>query len=56
MFCPDPTTEVWLRAAQEARKLGMRLGGYLGRRDDVLGPMAAPGMCCHIFEAVDLDG
>lgn len=56
MHCPEPTTEVYVRAAQEARGLGLRLGDYLGRRDDVLGPMAAPGLCCHIFEAVDSDG
>ena len=53
MHCPTPTFDVYLRASQEARGLGLRLVGYLGRRDDVLGPMAPPGMCCHIFEAAD---
>lgn len=47
--CPTPTVEVFRRAALEARGLGLHLGAYLGRRDDVLGPVAAPGMCCHIF-------
>lgn len=53
MHCPDPTAEVYVRAAQEARALGLRLTRYLGRRDDVLGPLAQPGLCCHLFEAVD---
>ncbi len=47
--CPIPTDEVFRRAAEEANGLGLWLGAYLGRRDDALGPLAAPGMCCHIF-------
>ncbi len=47
--CPAPTVEVFRRAAEEATGLGLALGAYLGRRDDVLGPLAAPGLCCHIF-------
>lgn len=51
--CPIPTVEVFRRAAEEADELGLSLGAYLGRRDDVLGPLAAPGMCCHIFATTD---
>ncbi len=51
--CPRPTVEVFRRADEEARGLGLSLCAYLGRRDDALGPLAAPGMCCHIFSTTD---
>ncbi len=47
--CPYPTVEVFRQAAREADALGLGLVAYLGRRDDALGPLAAPGLCCHVF-------
>ncbi len=51
--CPIPTDEVFRRAAEEATGLGLSLGSYLGLRDDAIGPLAAPGMCCLIFATAD---
>lgn len=48
---PVPDAVIWDQARVEAEALGLTVGAYLGRRDDVLGPLRSPRMCCHVFAA-----
>lgn len=52
--CPYPTTAIFRQAAREADALGLGLGAYLGRHDEILSPLASPGTCCHVFGTTDL--
>ncbi|MBM0275341.1 hypothetical protein [Micromonospora tarensis] len=47
---PDHDEWVTEQAQAEAERSGLTLGAYLGR-EDALGPLRTPELCCHVFAA-----